>query len=398
MLALSATAISSPEFKSLRGFFILYTLMWIIILVLLASIYYENEKEQMLAEHRLSMQLVNETYYPNMLYHYIDSSDELPKNLAYRTAIFDSNKKVLASHIFDEDIDFSKFISLDGGYVHFVVRVGPNDMDVKYLVYETEDNRLWWKAMIGDMLLYGTLIFIFITLVGVNLLWLFLRPMRQSIALLDDFIKDTTHELNTPVSVIVANIEGIDLDKLEDKEAKKIRRVDIAAHTISNIYNDLTYLILHNNIAVNNEKIDLSRFVCERVDYFRITMDQKQINFIKDIHEHASVFMDKNKLGRLVDNIISNAIKYNKIDGDIKVEVREDFLRISDTGIGIPKDKLATVFQRYQRANDVVGGFGIGLNIVAMICKEYKIDLKIDSELNAGTSIELKWKLKLGNE
>ncbi len=368
-----------------------------IILVLLASIYYENEKEKMLAEHRLSMQLVNETYYPNMLYHYIDSSDELPKNLAYRTAIFDSNKKALASYILDERIDFSKFVSLDGDYVHFVVRVGPNDMDVKYLVYETEDNRLWWKAMLGDMFLYGTLIFIFITLVGVNLLWIFLRPMRQSIALLDDFIKDTTHELNTPVSVIVTNIEGIHLENLPEKEARKIRRIDIAARTISNIYNDLTYLVLHHDIAVTDEMIDLSRFVCERVDYFRITMDQKQINFIKDIHEHSSVFMDRNKLGRLVDNIISNAIKYNKIDGDIKVEVREGFLRISDTGIGIPEDKLATVFQRYKRANDTVGGFGIGLNIVAMICKEYNIDLSIDSELNTGTSIELKWKPKDNN-
>lgn len=391
MLVLNATAISSPEFKSLRGFVILYTLMWVTILVLLASIYYENEKEKMLAEHRLSMQLVNETYYPNMLYHYIDSSDELPKNLAYRTAIFDSDKKPLASYIEDEHIDFSKYISLDGDYVHFVVRVGPNDVGVKYLVYETEDNRLWWNAMLKNMLLYGTLIFIFITLVGVNLLWLFLRPMRRSIELLDNFIKDTTHELNTPVSVIVTNVEGIHLENLPEKEAKKIRRIDIAARTISNIYNDLTYLILHNDVPVKNEEIDLSRFVCERVDYFRITMDQKQINFIKDIQEHSSVYMDRNKLGRLVDNIISNAIKYNKVDGDIKVEVRQNFLRISDTGVGIPEDKIDIVFQRYQRANDVVGGFGIGLNIVALIAKEYNINLSIESKIHEGTQITLKW-------
>ncbi|MDF1880879.1 hypothetical protein JHD50_06085, partial [Sulfurimonas sp. MAG313] len=87
MLALNAMVISSPEFKSLRGFIVLYTFMWIFILALLASIYYKNEKEVMLAEHRLSMQLVNETYYPNLFYHYIDSADTLPVNLAYRTAI-----------------------------------------------------------------------------------------------------------------------------------------------------------------------------------------------------------------------------------------------------------------------------------------------------------------------
>jgi len=246
--------ISSPEFKSLRGFIILYTFMWILILSLLASIYYENEKEMMLAEHRLSMQLVNETHYVNMFYKYIDSGDELPKSLAYRTAVFDSNKKVLASYIKEEPRDFTKFISLDGDYVHCIVRVGVNDMNVKYLVYETDDNRLWWTAMIKNMFLYGTFLFLFITFIGFNLVKLFLRPMRECIELLDNFIKDTTHELNTPVSVIVANIEGINLDKLEEKERKKIRRVDIAARTISNIYNDLTYLILHNDVIVKDEE------------------------------------------------------------------------------------------------------------------------------------------------
>ncbi|HIC45037.1 MAG TPA: HAMP domain-containing histidine kinase [Sulfurimonas sp.] len=391
MSALNAMVISSPEFKSLRGFIILYTFMWILILSLLASIYYENEKEMMLAEHRLSMQLVNETHYVNMFYKYIDSGDELPKSLAYRTAVFDSNKKVLASYIKEEPRDFTKFISLDGDYVHCIVRVGVNDMNVKYLVYETDDNRLWWTAMIKNMFLYGTFLFLFITFIGFNLVKLFLRPMRESIELLDNFIKDTTHELNTPVSVIVANIEGINLDKLEEKERKKIRRVDIAARTISNIYNDLTYLILHNDVIVKDEEIDLSHFICERVDYFKVTMNQKKIIFVKEIKENIHICMDKNKLSRLVDNLLSNAIKYNKINGEIRIVLKEGYLEISDTGIGIPEEKLSTVFERYQRANDVVGGFGIGLNIVAMIAKEYKFSLDIKSELNKGTEISLLW-------
>jgi len=391
LLALNAMVISSPEFKSLRAFIALYTLMWIFILGLLASIYYESEKEKMLAEHRLSMQLVNETHYINMFYHYIDSGDELPRSLAYRTAVFDDNKKALASYLKEEPRDFTRYISLDGDYIHFIVRVGTNDMKVKYLVYETEDNRLWWKAMLKNMLLYGTFLFLFITFIGFNLVKIFLRPMKEALDLLDNFIKDTTHELNTPVSVIVANIEGINLENLQDKEAKKIRRVDIAARTISNIYNDLTYLILHNDVVVKDEKIDLSRFVCERVDYFKVTMNQKKISFVKEITEDVFIFIDKNKLSRLIDNLISNAIKYNKINGEIRVELQEGYLKISDTGIGIPKDKIDMIFQRYQRANSVVGGFGIGLHIVAMICKDYHIDIEVDSQINQGTSISLRF-------
>ena len=366
--------------------------MWIFILALLGANYYENEKEKMLSEHQLSMQLVNETYYPNMVYYFIDSADVLPENLAYRTGVFDANKQVLASYLEDEHIDFKKFIALDGDYVHMVVRVGNNDAGVKYLVYETEDNRLWWEAMLKDMLMYGSFLFIFITVVGIILIRLFLRPMRQSIELLDNFIKDTTHELNTPVSVIVANMEGIKRDHLDERDRKRITRVDIAARTISNIYNDLTYLVLHHSVPVNDEQIDLGKFVCERVDYFKITMEQKKIAFERVIEPGVMMIMDRNKLGRLVDNLLSNAIKYNKREGEIKVEVKSNMLCISDTGIGIPKDKIDTIFQRYQRANDTVGGFGIGLNIVAMIANEYDLSLHIESVLDQGTKITLKWK------
>jgi len=382
-------AISSPEFKSLRAFVALYTMMWILILSLLASIYYANEKELMLAEHRLSMQIINETYYQKVQYFYLYQNEEFPANIAYNTAIYDADEKVMETYLQNTDIDFKKVISLDNGYIHFIVLVGKNMKGAKYLVYETKDNRLWWKAMVKDLIIYGIGLFIFITFVGINLLKIFLRPMRESIELLDNFIKDTTHELNTPVSVIVANIEGIDTQHLKEKEARKIRRVDIAARTISNIYNDLTYLILHNDIAVKDEDINLSRFLCERVDYFKVTMEQKKIEFIRDVQEDVSIHMDGNKLGRLIDNLISNAIKYNKVNGSIEIKLNENSLEVIDTGVGIEKDKIDSIFERYHRVNESVGGFGIGLHIVAMICKEYNIDIDVNSEINRGTKIKL---------
>lgn len=390
MLALNAMVISSPEFKSLRAFVALYTMMWILILSLLASIYYANEKELMLAEHRLSMQIINETYYQKVQYFYLYQNEEFPSNIAYNTAIYDADEKVMETYLQDADINFNKVISLDNGYIHFIVLVGKNLKGAKYLVYETKDNRLWWKAMVKDLIIYGIGLFLFITFVGINLLKIFLRPMRESIELLDNFIKDTTHELNTPVSVIVANIEGIDTQHLDEKYAKKIRRVDIAARTISNIYNDLTYLILHNDIVVKNEDINLSRFLCERVDYFKVTMEQKKIDFIRNVQEDIFIHMDRNKLGRLIDNLISNAIKYNKVKGSIEIKLDKDSLEVIDTGVGIEKDKIDSIFERYHRVNNnSVGGFGIGLHIVAMICKEYNIDIDVNSEIHKGTTIKL---------
>ena len=396
MLALNATAISSPEYKSLRGFIFLYTIMWFFILALLGSIYYAQEKEKMLSEHRLSMQLVNESYFlliKDMCFY----DEKFPKNIAYNTALYDKDKEVIASHLDDTHINFKKVISLDGDYIHFIVPVGNSMREAKFLVYETLDNRLWWKSFVKDIIIYGSLLFVFISIIGVYLVRLFLRPMRESIELLDNFIKDTTHELNTPVAAIMANVEGIDVSKLQEKEAKKIRRVDIAARTISNIYNDLTYLILHNDIAINNEEVNVGSFLCERVDYFKIGMEQKKLSFTREVSEEVLVFIDKNKLGRLVDNLISNAIKYNKVNGSIHINLNKEYLSVIDTGIGIPKEKLSCIFERYQRANDSVGGFGIGLNIVAMITKEYGIKVEIDSKENEGTEIKLYWNLNKGH-
>lgn len=393
MSALNVMAINTPEYKSLRAFLLLYMIMCSLILTLLGTIYYSNEKEVMLSEHRLSMQLVNEDYYPLLRYTYFNRLEAFPKDIAYNTAVFDANQKKIDSYIEDEDIDFKKVISLSKGFIHFVIQIEKNPRGVKYLVYETKDNGLWWKSTLKDILLYGTLLLITLIVIGLYLMRLFLRPMKESILLLDNFIKDTTHELNTPVAAILANIENIDISKLEPREAKKLGRIDIAARTISNIYNDLTYLVLHHDIALNNETIDLGRFIEERIEYFKMAMEQKKLTLSTSIRPDVTLVIDKNRLGRLVDNLLSNAIKYNKLNGSIRVELREESLKIIDTGIGISKEKISSIFERYRRVNDSVGGFGIGLHIVEMISKEYDIDIKIESELNRGTEIELKWKL-----
>lgn len=389
--------INTPESKSLRAFLLLYTVMSLLILTLLGSIYYTNAKEVMLSEHRLSMQLVNENYYPLLRYTYLSSREKFPQDIAYNTAVYDSHKKQIASYMKSDDVNLDRMIGLSKGYIHFVLQIEKNKKGIKYLVYETKDDGLWFSSAIRDIITYGAALLVALISVGMYLMRLFLRPMKESIELLDNFIKDTTHELNTPVAAIIANIETIDTSRLEPKELRKINRIDIASRTISNIYNDLTYLVLHHDIAVKDEEVDLSVFIEERLEYFKIAMEQKKLSLERSIVPGMMIVIDKNKLGRLVDNLLSNAIKYNRVGGSIRVELQEHFLKVADTGIGISKEKIGRIFGRYQRANKSVGGFGIGLNIVEMISKEYGIEIKIDSELNKGTEITLDLKLKKSN-
>jgi two-component system OmpR family sensor kinase len=212
--------------------------------------------------------------------------------------------------------------------------------------------------------------------------------MKDALHLLETFIKDTTHEFNTPISTIMTNIELIDRDNIEDKYLLKIiNRIDIGAKTISNIYDDLTYLILNNKIISDNQDINLKQLIEQRVEYFSILANIKKIKVTTSLNPDVALNIDSKKISKLIDNILSNAIKYNKINGSIHIILDTNKLTIKDTGKGIKKEHIDLMFDRYARFDKVVGGFGIGLNIVKMICKEYNLTINISSKLDKYTEV-----------
>jgi two-component system OmpR family sensor kinase len=258
------------------------------------------------------------------------------------------------------------------------------------LGFETRDDGLWLKAMWVNFLLYGGMLFILLLFLGIVLSRLFIRPMREAVLLLDNFIKDTTHELNTPVSTIVTNIETIDPDVLDEKTRKKIRRVDIAAKTIASIYEDLTYLVLHHKVAAVDELLEVGEIVQERITYFSDHFAQKQLDVRLKLSA-CTVTADRSKIIRIIDNLLSNAVKYNRRGGTIDVLLDERKLQVRDSGKGIDTSKLDQVFERYSRFDKSVGGFGIGLHIVASIVKEYGFKVEVESGPQKGTSITVFW-------
>jgi two-component system OmpR family sensor kinase len=93
----------------------------------------------------------------------------------------------------------------------------------------------------------------------------------------------------------------------------------------------------------------------------------------------------------VIDNLLSNAIKYNKIKGSIIIVLDKDYLSIKDSGIGIKKDDLNFIQQRFQRANSSEGGFGIGLDIVGQVVSYYNFKLDIISTYNQGSQFTIRW-------
>lgn len=395
MLVLKSSGIdlSKSETRTIIGFSLIYSILVLVILGVITFLYYQFKKDLMLQDVRQTLQNYSNTQIANLkeLHINIDKSDIYPRDERFNSAIYDSSKKKIFSTLLMGDVKLDEVIYLKDGYIHLIKEPESYYLGSKYVIVEIEDDNIWFANIKYKMLFWFLFSFILLLFVGYFIAKLFLKPMRESIQMLDRFIKDTTHELNTPIAAILSNIQMINKDNIDEKLAKKINRIEIGAKTISNIYEDLTFVSLNNQIISNNEKLIFSQILNQRVDFFKSIANSKQIEFILDIKENVFIVCDIKKLSKLIDNILSNAIKYNKFQGFIKVTLKDKILIIEDSGKGMSKDNLANLFTRYKRFDKSVGGFGIGLNIVSLIAKEYDLKIDVISKIDVGTRIKIRW-------
>lgn len=335
-----------------------------------------------------SYELISKIRY---LHNNFEKSQTYPRFVYFNSAIYDSSGKLIFSTLQDEKVNLEGTIYKINDNIHYVRLLESYYLGAMYVVIEISDDEEWLGFVKLKVIFYGITLFMILLFAGYFLLNLMLKPMRDSIYLLDRFIKDTTHELNTPVSAILTNIEMIDTAKLDEKSAKKIKRIDIASRTISNLYNDLTYIALGNQLQSKNEEVILSTLIKERTEFFKVISNVKQLECILDLDEKVTLYIDRHKITRLIDNLISNAIKYNKKQSFIKVTLKEGYFAIEDGGIGIAEDKVEQMFERYERFDESEGGFGLGLNIVMEIANEYDLKLNVESTPKVGTKVSVLW-------
>jgi len=385
--------LTQSEKKTLLGFLSLYSFFTIVILFFISFLYFSFQKDLMLQQKRILMQEYANDFVFRLkdLHVNFDKYKYYPRDEKFNSAIYDSDRKLIFSTLESNKVHLDDVAYRSGGKIHFIEEPESYYLGAKYIVLEIPDDEEWLILLEKEITLFVLIAFFFMTLLGYFLLKIFLRPMRDALHLLDRFIKDTTHELNTPVSAIISNVEMIDIQSLDEKLARKIKRIDIGAKTISNIYEDLTFLTLDNKIISQNEILDLSTILKQRVEYFKTLAEVKKIEFILDIKKDISIFCDKKKLAKLIDNFLSNAIKYNKVKGKILVTLYENHMSIEDTGKGMSQEQIENLFQRYVRFDNSVGGFGIGLNIVSLIAKEYNFKIDVISKLGEGTKMEIRW-------
>ncbi|MCT7912537.1 hybrid sensor histidine kinase/response regulator [Arcobacter lacus] len=207
------------------------------------------------------------------------------------------------------------------------------------------------------------------------------NTISKLLELQDFFLKKIIHEMNTPLSII-----GLNIDNLESSLGYKeqFEAIKASSKSLSSIYNDLYYLTKKEKRTIEEKSINLVRFLSSRVAFFDEMANIKNIDIALDIYKEFDIFMDSYELERVIDNTISNAIKYSFENSTIEITLdKKDenyILSIKDEGIGITDTKA--VFQAYYQQKDKNIGLGLGLSIVKEICDKNEIKIELNSENN----------------
>ena len=212
-----------------------------------------------------------------------------------------------------------------------------------------------------------------------------------------DFFANASHELKTPITVmqgfaeVLMNKEGID-----DASKKQLGRIYKESLRLGSLISDMLMLSkIESGDAPKNvlSTVSLDDITAEIMGEFAEEIKKK--NITTDIVGSASITSDHAMVFELVENLISNAIKYNKDDGFVTVSLSEAeggvVLQVKDTGIGIEKEHLPRLCERFYRVDKShskrIGGTGLGLAIVKHICAISDAELSIESEFGVGTTV-----------
>ncbi|GAA6870955.1 copper-sensing histidine kinase CrdS [Helicobacter pylori] len=290
-------------------------------------------------------------------------------------ALFDSKKRVLYSNI-PESADLIKthketgFFNFKGEYYLFSDETFAHLGVAKMLFKNSKP--IHFSSLYRNIVLVFVIAFLCVIGVSVFLGRLFLKPIRNEITRIDHFLKNTTHELNTPMSALV-----LSLKTLEDNQQH--RRIKIAIQRMSFLYRSLSYLVMQDIERESLMLLDLKALIIKENTLFSEMIDYHRLEFKSDL-VGVEIKAKEQDFISLYSNLLMNAIKYSVTHGYIHIELTHAFLKVKNLGYEIPKDKIAELSVRYARFNSSMLGYGIGLDLVKKVCEKYKMRLEIHSE------------------
>ncbi|MBU3015548.1 HAMP domain-containing histidine kinase [Poseidonibacter lekithochrous] len=246
------------------------------------------------------------------------------------------------------------------------------------IVYDKEKYKKLYNEFLIKIFKFSIIVLFSLFIISIGFAIYSLRPIREALYLLENFLKDIIHDLNTPATSILLN------SKLLRKRGnfEEIERIELSAQSIASLYKNLEFMN-PNNIQ-RDENVSIEEIVNGKIEILQKIYPK--IYFTKDLTPLV-IKSNQNGIERIIDNIITNACKYNKKNGQVHLSIHKNKLIIKDTGIGIKNTKK--VFQRHYKENTL--GLGIGMSIVKQLCEVLNIGIEIKSTIGEGTQVTLEF-------
>ena len=197
-----------------------------------------------------------------------------------------------------------------------------------------------------------------------------------------DFILSSLHQLKTPLSVIVMNLELLEMMNKNGSLQEYIDQIKASIDMLNLNSEELVYLSMKDDIAYKTNMIDISRVLEDRVVFFNQIALANEKKILIDIQAEIFIEINHTEFERLVDNNISNAIKYSSQNSEINIKLTKelDSVVLSFKSIGKVIKEPLRLFDKSYRESQNKDGYGLGLYIIKSICDKYKIDIDLKSE------------------
>ncbi len=217
-----------------------------------------------------------------------------------------------------------------------------------------------------------------------------IKPLQEHFDHLDRFSKETLHELNLPVSTIATNVALLRKTHTDEKSQKRLERIEQATAMLKSRYDELDYFIQKQMEKETVETFDIALLIQERIEF----LTPLYPSVVWELETSPLiVHLDRIGLGKVIDNLIDNGVKYSHQTPKITLKVTDAILSIRDRGCGIDEVSLVNIFDHYYQSDKNMAGYGIGLGLVKRYCDKYNIKLRVESKVDDGTCISMDFKM-----
>ena len=202
-----------------------------------------------------------------------------------------------------------------------------------------------------------------------------------------DMLADVTHELRTPLTVIRGEVEGM-LDGVYPANETRLKSVLEETQLLSRLADDLRTLALAEAGALDlkREPTDLAAMLLETASAFRSAAEAKGVEIESSVVESASISVDPVRIREVINNLLSNALRYSPNGGVVRLAYDGKMISVTDEGTGIPPESLSHVFERFYKSSDS-GGMGLGLSIAKVLVEAHGGTIRAENVEGGGTRI-----------